>query len=160
MLLVLVSAAFALDGQIGIHDPSTIIQCDGKYYTFGTGGIALVSDDGWTWRRGVKPSRSGMASDIIHIGDHHYMYAAANIGAQPIAAVNMISNKTLDPNSPDYRWEGGGIVASSDGVEDCNAINPAVFLDSTNGKMWLTYGSYFAFSSPLSLADDSQSAAL
>jgi hypothetical protein len=31
-VLALVSAAFALDGQIGIHDPSTIIRCDGKYY--------------------------------------------------------------------------------------------------------------------------------
>jgi hypothetical protein len=29
MALALVSGAFALDGQIGIHDPSTIIQCDG-----------------------------------------------------------------------------------------------------------------------------------
>src|SRR5579871_5072519 len=30
--------SFALDGQIGIHDPSTVIQCEGKYYVFGTGG--------------------------------------------------------------------------------------------------------------------------
>ena len=58
IVLALVSAAFALDGQIGIHDPSTIIQCDGKYYTFGTGGGGLVSDDGWTWRRGAsRPAR-------------------------------------------------------------------------------------------------------
>ena len=33
-----------------IHDPSTIAACDGKYYTFGTGGGGLVSDDGWHWR--------------------------------------------------------------------------------------------------------------
>ena len=32
------SLVFALDGQIGIHDPSTIVVCDGKYYTYGTGG--------------------------------------------------------------------------------------------------------------------------
>ena len=48
----------------------------------------------------------------------------------------MIWNKTLDPNSPDFKWEEGGIVASSDGVEDCNSIDPAVFLDPTNGRMW------------------------
>ena len=57
----------------------------------------------------------------------------------------MIWNKTLDPNSPDFKWEEGGIVASSDGVEDCNAIDPAVFLDPTSGKMWLIYGSYFGY---------------
>jgi arabinan endo-1,5-alpha-L-arabinosidase len=142
---VLVSAAFALDGQIGIHDPSTIIQCDGKYYTFGTGGSALVSNDGWTWQRGTTPSRRGMAPDIIHIGDRYYMYIAANIGAQPKAAINMIWNKTLDPNSPDFKWEEGGVVASSDGIEDCNAIDPGVFLDPVSGKMWLTYGSYFGY---------------
>ncbi|HSA27089.1 MAG TPA: hypothetical protein P5159_11185 [Phycisphaerae bacterium] len=48
---VWVSPAFALDGQVQIRAPSTIVPCDGKYYTFGTGGSCLVSDDGWTWRR-------------------------------------------------------------------------------------------------------------
>ena len=123
-VLTLASLAFALDGQIGIHDPSTIMLCNGKFYTYGTGGSSLVSDDGWTWRRGVTPSRSGMAPDVIHIGDRYYMYIAANIGAQPKAAINMIWSKTLDPDSPDYKWEEGGVVASSDGVEDCNAIDP------------------------------------
>ncbi len=144
-ILALASLAFALDGSIGIHDPSTIMLCDGKYYTFGTGGSSLVSDDGWTWSRGVVPERRGMAPDIIHIGDRYYMYVSANIGAQPKAAVNMISNKTLDPNSPDYKWEEGGVVASSDGIEDCNAIDPGAFLDPADGRLWLVYGSYFGY---------------
>jgi arabinan endo-1,5-alpha-L-arabinosidase len=59
-ILTLASIALALDGQIGIHDPSTIVQSDGKFYTYGTGGGALVSDDGWTWRRGVAPARTGL----------------------------------------------------------------------------------------------------
>ena len=57
-ILTLASTAFALDGQFGIHDPSTVVQCDGKYYTYGTGGTPLVSDDGWTWRQGVRAGRS------------------------------------------------------------------------------------------------------
>jgi arabinan endo-1,5-alpha-L-arabinosidase len=141
----LAAFAFALDGQIGIHDPSTIVQCDGKYYTYGTGGSALVSDDGWTWRAGVRPARAGLAPDVIHIGDRYYMYVAANIGAQPKAAINMIWSKSLDPNSPDYKWVEGGVVASSDGIEDCNAIDPGVFLDPNDGKLWLVYGSYFGY---------------
>ncbi len=144
-ILPLVSRVFALDGQMQIPDPSTIVQCDGKYYTYGTGGNVLVSDDGWNWRRGVRPSRSGMAPDIIHLGDHYYMYVAANIGGQPRAAINLISSKTLDPDSPDYKWEEGGVVASSDGTEDCNAIDPGTFLDPTDGRLWLTYGSYFGY---------------
>jgi arabinan endo-1,5-alpha-L-arabinosidase len=70
---------------------------------------------------------------------------AANIGAQPKAAVNMIWSKTLDPDSADYKWEEGGVVASSDGVEDANAIDPGVFLDPNDGRLWLVYGSYFGY---------------
>ncbi len=139
------SPAITLDDQVRIHDPSTIMQCDGIFYTYGTGGSCLVSDDGWTWRRGVTPARRGMAPDIIHLGDRYHMYVAANIGGQPRAAINMIWNKTLTPDSPDYKWEEGGVVASSDGVEFCNAIDPGLFLDPTDGKLWLTYGSYFGY---------------
>ncbi len=136
------SSAIALDGQIGIHDPSTIVLCDGKYYTYGTGGSALVSDDGWTWRQGTRLPRRGLAPDVIHLGDKYFLYIAANSGVTK-ADINLLTNKTLDPNSPDYKWEEGGVVASSDGVEDCNAIDPGVLLDPTTKKLWLVYGSYF-----------------
>ena len=75
--------AMALDGQVRIHDPSTIVQCDGKYYTYGTGGGCLVSDDGWTWRRRARASRSGMAPDVIHIGDRYYLYMPRTSGRSP-----------------------------------------------------------------------------
>ena len=74
VIFALISAAFALEGQVGIHDPSTIIQCDGKYYTFGTGGGGLISDDGWIWRRGASRPGGGVAPDVIHIGDRYYLY--------------------------------------------------------------------------------------
>ena len=145
LLAMLAAPALALDGQVGIHDPSTVMVCDGKYYTFGTGGTALVSDDGWTWRAGTRASRSGMAPDLIHIGDRYYQYIAANIGGLPRAQITVISSKSLDPNSPDYQWEDGGVVCSTDGIEDCNGIDPGAFLDPTDGKLWLSYGSYFGF---------------
>ena len=138
------SRVSALDGQIGIHDPSTIVYCDGKYYTYGTGGSSLVSDDGWTWRQGTRLPRRGLAPDVIYIGDRYYLYLAANSGPTK-ADINLLTNKTLDPNSPDYKWEEGGVVASSDGVEDCNAIDPGLLLDPTTKRLWLTYGSYFGY---------------
>jgi arabinan endo-1,5-alpha-L-arabinosidase len=75
-VLALATIAFALDGQFGIHDPSTVVLCDGKYYTYSSGGTPLVSDDGWTWRAGVRPLLTGAAPDVIHIGDRYYMYIA------------------------------------------------------------------------------------
>ena len=136
-VLCLVSSAWALDGQIGIHDPSTIMLCDGKYYTYGTGGNPLVSDDGWTWRRGVVPARTGAAPDVIHIGDRYYMY---------ISGVTMIWSKTLDTDSPDYKWQDGGSIAGKESPDDfMNPIDPGAFLDPNTGRLWLTYGSYFGF---------------
>ena len=54
LVAILLTALFALPaaaqiGNVYIHDPSTIVKCDGKYYTFGTGSGGLMSDDGWTW---------------------------------------------------------------------------------------------------------------
>jgi arabinan endo-1,5-alpha-L-arabinosidase len=144
-LVVASAIAFAVDGQNGIHDPSTIVVDNGKYYTYGTGGGTLVSDDGWTWRRGTTPGRSGMAPDAIKIGDRYYLYIARNVGAQPKAEINMIWSKSLDPASPDYKWEEGGIVAATDGIEDCNGIDPGVFLDPNDGRLWMVYGSYFGY---------------
>lgn len=146
-LAVLLSSgcfAAALAGQTGIHDPSTIVVSNGKFYTYGTGGSSLVSDDGWTWRRGTALPRRGLAPDVIHIGDRYYLYIAANSGVTK-ADINLLTNKTLDPDSPDYKWEEGGVVASSDGVEDCNAIDPGVLLDPNDGRLWLVYGSYFGY---------------
>jgi arabinan endo-1,5-alpha-L-arabinosidase len=161
--LLLVAPVFALDGQPGIHDPSTVIVHDGKYYTYGTGGglPILVSDDGWTWRRagtlmealpGGRPGpavleRGGnntWAPDVIRSGDQYFIYYSAP-ATQPRAAIGLLVGKTLDPSSPDYKWEDGGPVVWSDGVEDSNAIDPGVFRDPTNDTLWLTYGSYFGY---------------
>ena len=163
MALVLVSPVVALDGDPGMHDPSTVIVQDGKFYAYGTGGglPISISDDGWTWRRagtlmqalpGGRPgqeviARGGnntWAPDVIRSGDKYFVYYSAP-GTQPKAAIGLLVGRTLDPNSPDYKWEDGGPVVWSDGVEDSNAIDPGVFRDPANGSLWLTYGSYFGY---------------
>ena len=161
--MFLVSPLVALDGDPGMHDPSTVIVHDGKFYSYGTGGglPVSVSDDGWTWRRsgtlmqavpGGRPGQEVLtrggnntwAPDVIRSGDRYFVYYSAP-GTQPKAAIGLLVGKTLDPNSPDYKWEDGGPVVWSDGVEDSNAIDPGVFRDPTNGTLWLTYGSYFGY---------------
>ncbi len=131
------SPVLALDGRVQIHDPSTLMECDGKWYTYGTGGTPLVSDDGWTWRPGTRASRSGAAPDVIRVGDRYYQY---------ISHGALIWSKSLDPNSPDYGWQDGGTVFGSEGPDDfVNPIDPGAFLDPTDGKLWVTYGSYFGY---------------
>ena len=138
------SLLLALDGDVGIHDPSTIVVAGGKFYTYGTGGTSLVSGDGWMWRKGTALPLRQLAPDVIHIGDRFYLYTAANSG-QTKADVSMIWTRSLDPGSPDYKWSAPVVVASSDGIEDANAIDPGILLDPTDGRLWMTYGSYFGY---------------
>ena len=142
------STVFAQVGEPYIHDPSTIVKCDGKYYTYGTGGGGLISEDGWIWHGGAVRPGGGVAPDVIHIGDRYYMaYARGGGGLAGGHASNVyvMWTKTLDPKSPDFGFKDETIVASSNGVEDCDAIDPAFLLDPTDGRLWLTYGTYFGY---------------
>ncbi len=142
------SPALALDGEPFIHDPSTVVLCDGKYYTFGTGGGGLISDNGWTWHSGAVRPGGGAAPDVIKIGDRYlvvYGATGGGLGGGHNGRILTMWNKTLDPNSPDFKYSEAVVVASSDGVEDCDAIDPSLLLDPTTGRLWLTYGTFFGF---------------
>jgi arabinan endo-1,5-alpha-L-arabinosidase len=147
LLLTLPNAAGAqMAGEPFIHDPSTIAYSDGKYYTFGTGSDGLVSEDGWTWRRGGDRPGGGVAPDIIHIGDRYYVTYAIGGGGMNgghASNVKVMWTKSLDPKSPDFGYHEVGIVASSNGKEDQDAIDPAFLL--AKGRLWLSYGTYFGY---------------
>lgn len=146
--MALVASASAQTGEPYIHDPSTIAVCDGKYYTFGTGGGGLVSDDGYHWRGGaVRPGR-GAAPDVLKIGDRYlvaYSATGGGLGGSHKGHVLTMWNKTLDPASPDFEFSEPIEVAYSEDNEDCDAIDPGLLLDPTTGRLWLTYGTYFGF---------------
>ena len=137
------------DAQTGapyIHDPSTIAECDGKYYTFGTGGGGLISDDGWSWHGGAERPGGGAAPDVLKIGDRYlciYGATGGGLGGGHNGRILTMWNKTLDPKSPDFKWTKAVEVCSSDGMEDQDAIDPSLLLDPTTGRLWVSYGTYF-----------------
>jgi arabinan endo-1,5-alpha-L-arabinosidase len=133
--------ATALDGEPYIHDPSTIAFSDGKFFTFGTGGGGLMSEDGWTWHTGAVRPGGGVAPDIIKIGDRYYVSYATGAGGHA-SNVHTMWSKSLDPKSPDFKFNDDTIIVGSDGIEDNDAIDPAFLLDPT-GRLWLSYGTYF-----------------
>lgn len=145
--LLLSSAARAqLAGEPYIHDPSTVVESNGKYFTFGTGAGGLMSDDGYTWHSGAVRPGGGVAPDIIKIGDRYYVAYAVGGGGMSgghASNVKVMWNKTLDPKSPDFEYHDVGVVASSNGVEDCDAIDPSFLY--AKGHLWLSYGTYFGF---------------
>src|ERR1043165_8653018 len=120
--------ASALEGEIAVHDPSTVIAQAGHFYAYGTGnGLpVLTSDDGWAWRRAgslmsaVPGGKAGAAvlarggsntwaPDVINIGDQYFVYYSAP-ATQPRSAIGLLVGRTLDPTSPDYHWEDRGPV--------------------------------------------------
>ena len=149
----------ALDGMPGIHDPSTVIVCDGNYYVYGTGrGISvLTSSNGFDWQRGQRvfdrvpdsvksyvPKNDGAdvwAPDIIKLGSEYHLYYAISSWGQYVSAVGLMTSPTLDPNSPSYKWTDRGMVVHSVEGEDLNAIDPGVCM-APDGTLWISYGSY------------------
>ena len=144
LALACVSAA-AQVGSPYIHDPSTIAECDGKYYTFGTGGGGLVSADGWVWESGAVRPGGGAAPDAIKIGDRYlvgYSTTGGGLGGGHAGRVVTMWNKTLDPNSPDFGYTEPVEVANSLVDEDCDAIDIGLLMDD-KGRLFCTYGTYF-----------------
>ena len=140
--------ALAVDGEPFIHDPSTVTLSDGKYFTFGTGGGGLISDDGWTWHTGAVRPGGGAAPDVLKIGDRYLVVYGATGGGLAgghNGRILTMWNKTLDPKSPGFKYSEAIVVASSDGIEDCDAIDPSLLLDPTDGRLWMSYGTYFGF---------------
>ncbi|WP_044164823.1 family 43 glycosylhydrolase [Bacteroides reticulotermitis] len=142
------STVSAQTGEPYIHDPSTIAECGGKYYTFGTGGGGLISTDGWTWNSGAERPGGGAAPDVVKIGDRYliaYSATGGGLGGGHAGKVLTMWNKTLDPNSPDFAYSEPIEVARSLDDEDCDAIDAGLLLDPTDGRLWLSYGTYFGF---------------
>ena len=142
------AAASAQEGKPWIHDPSTIMECDGKYYTFGTGGGGLISEDGWNWYGGAVRPGGGAAPDAMKIGERYliaYSATGGGLGGGHAGRVLTMWNKTLDPTSPDFAYTEAIEIASSEVDEDCDAIDAGLFMDPETGRLWCTYGTYFGF---------------
>ena len=146
----LVLTTLSVNAQTGhpyIHDPSTLAECEGKYYTFGTGGGGLISSDGgWTWDSGAERPGGGAAPDVLKIGDRYlvvYGATGGGLGGSHRGVILTMWNKTLDPKSPDFRYTEPIEVANSEDGDDCDAIDPGLLLDPTTGRLWMTYGTYF-----------------
>ena len=140
--------SLAQEGKPWIHDPSTIMECDGKYYTFGTGGGGLISEDGWNWYPGAVRPGGGAAPDALKIGDKYlvaYSSTGGGLGGGHAGRILTMWNKTLDPSSPDFAFTEPIEVASSQVDEDCDAIDAGLFMDPATGRLWVTYGTYFGF---------------
>lgn len=167
-LLALVCFPMGVHGQVSgqnqIHDPSRILEEDGRYYTFFTGaGInAKFSDDLETWYNGpdifasppawidtVVPRDPQYENDywapsIIHYNNEYRVYYSASLFGSQTSAIGLVTNTTLNVNDPNYQWVDQGMVinSNSSGAYPYNAIDASVFVDN-DSRMWMTWGSWW-----------------
>lgn len=165
-LLVISSSTFAQSEKSAVFpsdspDPA-ITKCkDGSgYYVFTTGrGIRMFhSNDLIEWKNigqvfkenapkwtqeAIPGARNIWAPDIAYFnGKYHLYYSVSTFGSQR-SVLGLVTNKTLDPKSPDYKWEDEGLVLESDvNGFDYNAIDSALFVDK-DSKTYLYWGSYW-----------------
>lgn len=148
-----------LPGDSRAHDPTLWIDPQGQWHVFATGpGVQrLRSRDGRAWTReapvftpATRPAWWAEAvpaqKDIdvwapkvfAHRGRFWLAYSISTFGKNT-SAIGLAS--AASPEAADWRDE-GPLVRSRAG-DDFNAIDPDVFIDPADGRVWLSYGSFW-----------------
>jgi len=153
----LTGAAFA--AQVGVHDPVMAKEKD-RYYLYSTGpGITFYSSSdlkNWkpegrvfkgepTWAKQAAPTFNDhiWAPDIYHHDGKYYLYYSVSGFGKNTSAIGVTVNRTLDPRSPDYKWDDAGMVVQSiPGRDLWNAIDAHV-IDDERGTPWMSFGSFW-----------------
>ena len=158
--------AAVMTGDTGIHDPSVAVV-DGHWVSFQTGdegglyrgAIKLkTSPDGIHWNnagaigKGVPPWTKvtlGYKSPNIwaptisqHNGVFNLYYSVSSFGINT-SVIGLMTNAVFDPLKPDAGWVDQGLVLASGARDDYNAIDP-FRIDTSDGRAWLSYGSYWS----------------
>ncbi len=164
LFLVLGAAAVAQDatpsGPPRVHDPSTILKCNGEYWLFATGPgiVSRHSRDLLTWEAGPRvftnppawttnavPGNRGYfwAPDLVYLDGRYLLYYSVSTWGSQTSAIGLATSPTLDPAAPNYHWMDEGMVLQSSPHENFNAIDPGVML-AHDGELWLVLGSYWS----------------
>lgn len=145
--------------QVEVHDP--VMAKEGEqYYVFSTGpGITIYQSDdliNWRysdrvfatepdWAKRVAPGFDGhlWAPDIYEKDGVFYLYYSVSAFGKNTSAIGVATNKTLNPDAPEYKWQDQGIVLESvPNRDDWNAIDPAIIKDE-QGRYWMSFGSFW-----------------
>jgi arabinan endo-1,5-alpha-L-arabinosidase len=142
-----------------VHDP-TIVKEGETYYVFSTGhGIPIrhsrdlvrwehvgrvFAEDLPQWAREEIPgSVFPWAPDVEHFNGRFHLYYSVSTFGRNRSLMGLVTNKTLDPKSPDYAWKDEGKVFESARTDNYNAIDPNV-LQVAEDRLLFLFGSFWS----------------
>jgi arabinan endo-1,5-alpha-L-arabinosidase len=97
----------------------------------------------WVYKE-MPQARGGVwAPDVAFFNGKFHCYYTVSIDFSRNSLIGLLTNRTLDPNSPDYKWVDGGLVVRSGGDTDWNAIDAAPIVEDEN-NVWLMWGSFWS----------------
>ncbi|MDQ8202243.1 arabinan endo-1,5-alpha-L-arabinosidase [Pelagicoccus sp. SDUM812003] len=156
--------------DIPVHDPVMAKEGD-TYYLFCTGmGVGVWSSPDlkqWVrldpvfseppaWAKEAVPTFRGhiWAPDIYHHDGTYYLYYSISAFGKNTSAIGVASNKTLDPESPDFEWvDHGKVIQSYPGLTNWNAIDPNI-VEAKDGTPYMSFGSFWGGLKIVELAPD------
>jgi arabinan endo-1,5-alpha-L-arabinosidase len=159
LLAFVIFAVVSVAQSIRVHDPVMAKQ-NGRYYLFCTGwGISVWSStDMQEWIRekpvfsqppewaveAVKDFKGHIwAPDISFFNGKYYLYYSVSSFGKNTSCIGLVTNKTLDPNDPDFKWtDQGKVIQSFPGKTNWNAIDPNLIV-ADDGTPYLTFGSFW-----------------
>lgn len=145
------------------HDPGTI-QCGDYFYVFSTGDTLEMRRSrnlhNWEYLGTVLPEIPLWIQDKIQDGEDtvenlwapepfyhngkYYLNYSASLWGRNISTIALLSNVTLDPESPDYEWiDEGEIISSADNTSVFYNTIDGSFIRDQSGQVWLAFGSFW-----------------
>ncbi|HEX4488804.1 MAG TPA: arabinan endo-1,5-alpha-L-arabinosidase [Terriglobales bacterium] len=147
-----------------VHDPA-IINDDDTWYLFSTGNgpdrkgdipvrcskdlhawkkCGQVFDAIPEWIKQESPETKELwAPDLSYFNGEFHLYYAFSVFGKNTSGIALLTNKTLDPASPNYHWKDQGLILRSRVEDDFNAIDPNLVIDK-QGRAWLSFGSFWS----------------
>ena len=92
-------------------------------------GNVFESIPDWALKE-IPDARGIWAPDISYSNGEYRLYYSVSTFGSNHSVIGLITNKTLQVDSPDYKWIDQGIVIGSTKSDDYNAIDPGYFEDN------------------------------
>jgi arabinan endo-1,5-alpha-L-arabinosidase len=124
-----------------IRDGELPIRCSQDLHTWKRCGNVFDKIPDWIKKESPE-TKELWAPDISFFNGEYHLYYAFSAFGKNTSGIALLTNKTLNPKSPDFHWIDHGLVLRSRVGDDFNAIDPSLVLDE-KGQAWLSFGSFW-----------------